>query len=298
MSNDRQQQQDELSILKSILEKSITDVGRDEDQFEIDIDFQLPSPFLLRLVDESHQISNPIQHLPPLVVTVHFHEHYPSSIDPPTFVLSSCYLSQAHLVQMCQKLDRIWEENISQPIVYQWIECLKEEFLQSHELCLSTITDQIDEEHDDPRAISTYDSERAGQVYEQLLEYNRTKEDEQFLADYHTCPICFTSNIPGREMIRLYKCHHAYCRSCLCDYARLHINTGSVEWLLCPDSHCSMGLLPLEVKLAVDNDALYEKYERLSLQKTLEQMQDIVWCPRSVDGCYSLVEAFFPSFSL
>jgi E3 ubiquitin-protein ligase RNF14 len=62
----------------------------------------------------------------------------------------------------------------------------------------------------------------------------------------------------------------------------MHINTGSVEWLICPDLECQLTLLPSEIKIIINNNQLYEKYERLLLQKTLEQMQDIVWCPRLI----------------
>ena len=54
------------------------------------------------------------------------------------FVLSSYYLSHDILQHMCEELDKLWEQNISQPIVYLWIECLKEQFLKHNELCLST----------------------------------------------------------------------------------------------------------------------------------------------------------------
>lgn len=278
MTSNKQEQEDELQILQSILEKGITSFGNDNDQFEIDVEFQLPSPFRVSLVDGSHQRSSSIQHLPPIVLTVHFHEAYPSSTDPPTFVLSSCYLSNRYLVQMSQRLDQIWEENISTPIVYQWIESLKEAFLSMKELHLST-TD-TDDTDGDPRAMSTYEPAEAARVYQQVLDYNQEKENEQFLHDYHDCPICLTTSISGKQMLRLYKCHHAYCQSCLHDYAKMHIDTGSVEWLLCPDTRCQLALLPVEVRRIVQNDTLYEKYERLLLQKSLEQMLDIVWCPR------------------
>ncbi|CAF1305639.1 unnamed protein product [Rotaria sordida] len=280
MTTDKQQQEEELLILKSILGDAITDFSNENDQFEIDIEFQLSTPFYLRLIDNSNQLSTLIQHLPPLILTVHFHDQYPSSIYSPTFVLSSCYLSREYLENMCQKLDKIWEQNISEPIVYQWIECLKEQFLSINELCLSNKAINNDNDNDDPRAMSSYQPNQAAYVYEQLIEYNRRKEDEKFLHAYHECPICMSNNIPGRDMIRLYKCHHTFCRICLHDYAQIHINTGSVQWLLCPDLQCQLALLPSEIKIIVNNDQLYDKYERLLLQKTLEQMPDIVWCPR------------------
>jgi len=290
MTSDKQQQQEELLILKSILGDAITELSNENDQFEIDVEFQLPTPFYLRLIDSSNHLSVLIQHLPPLILTIHFHDQYPSSIHSPTFVLSSCYLSREYLQDMCRKLDKIWEQNISEPIVYQWIECLKEQFLSMDELCL-TNTD-INEENDDPRAMSSYKPIQAARVYEQLIEYNRDKENEKFLYEYHECPICMSNDIPGRDMIRLYKCHHSFCRICLHDYAQMSINTGSVEWLLCPDFQCQLALLPSEIKIIVNNDQLYDKYERLLLQKTLEQMQDIVWCPRLIEA-YHLFDNYF-----
>jgi E3 ubiquitin-protein ligase RNF14 len=281
MSTDKQQQEEELLILKSILNDEVIELGDENDQFEINIDFQLPARFYLRLIDDSNKLSTLIKYLPPLVLTVQFHEQYPSSIDPPTFVLSSCYLSRQYLQNMCQMLDKVWEQNLSQPIVFQWIECLKEQFLSINELCLSNI-DLNNDDDNDPRAMSSYDPTQAAYVYEQLIEYNREKESEKFLNEYHECPICTSNNIPGRDMIRLHKCHHFFCRDCLHDYAQMHINTGSVEWLLCPDSQCQLTLLPSEIKIIVNNNELYDRYERLLLQKTLEQMQDIVWCPRLI----------------
>ncbi len=278
MTTDKQQQEEELLILKSILEEEIIDLSSENDQFEINIEFQLPTTFSLRLIDSSNQLTTSIQHLPPLVLTIHYHEQYPSSIDSPTFVLSSCYLFQEYLENMCQILDKIWEENLSQPIVYLWIECLKEQFSSINELCLTDRTRNTD--NDDPRAMSIYDPNQAAYVYEQLIEYNREKANEKFLHEYHECSICLSSNISGRDMIQFDKCRHFFCRNCLHNYAQMHINTGSVEWLLCPDFQCQLTLFPWEIKTIVNNNQLYEKYERLLLQKTLEQMLDIVWCPR------------------
>ena len=281
MSTDKEQQEDELLILKSILGDDIVELGNENDQYEINIDFQLPSTFAIRFTDQSNQLITPIECLPPLVLTVQYHEQYPSSIYSPTFVLSSCYLSREYLQDMCQVLDRIWEENLSQPIVYLWIECLKDQFLSRNEIRLTDIEIK-DNDDDDPRAMSSYDPTQASHIYEQLIEYNREKTYEKFLREYHECPICTSNNISGREMIRLDKCHHIFCRNCLHDYAQMHINTGSVEWLLCPDTRCQLTLFPSEIKTIVNNNQLYEKYERLLLQKTLEHMQDIFWCPRLV----------------
>lgn len=276
----KQQQEEELLILKSILGEDIIELGSEKDQFEIQIQLQLPSKFSLRLHDRSNQLITSIEHLPPLVLTVHYHDQYPSSIDAPNFVLSSSYLTQKYLRDMCEVLDKVWQENLSQSIVYLWIENLKEHFLSTHELCLTDIEENDQNEEEDPRAMSNYDPSQAAHVYEELISYNQNKIHERFLNEYHQCPICMSSDIYGRDMILLSKCQHAFCRDCLREYAQMQIKNGTVEWLLCPDSQCQLTLFPSEIKTIVENDQLYEKYERLLLQKTLEQMLDIVWCPR------------------
>jgi E3 ubiquitin-protein ligase RNF14 len=279
MANDKEQQCDELLTLKAIFDNAIIDLGNDGDQFEVNVELQLLSPLRLRLVDSSHQLSAMIRYLPPIVLTIHFHESYPSSDDSPTFVLSSFYLSYSYLERLCKKLDKIWLDNISQPIVYQWIECLKDEFISVDELCLSTVVEQSDD-NDDPRAMSSYEHDQAARVYRQLLDYDQEKDNEHFLHDYHECSICMTANMSGHDMIRLHKCHHVFCRLCLNNYARMQISTGPTAWLSCPDVDCQLSLLPVEIRTILQDQSLYDKYERLLLQKTLENMDDIAWCPR------------------
>jgi hypothetical protein len=59
------------------------------------------------------------------------------------------------------------------------------------------------------------------------------------------------------------------------------LNNGRFgERLHCPESVCKQPLLPTEVKQILENDELYERYERLTLQHGLELMNDIIWCPR------------------
>ncbi|CAF5068499.1 unnamed protein product, partial [Rotaria sp. Silwood1] len=43
--------------------------------------------------------------------------------------------------------------------------------------------------------------------------------------------------------------------------------------------HCKQALLPTEIKQTIQDENLYERYERLTLQHGLESMKDIVWCP-------------------
>ncbi|CAF4737044.1 unnamed protein product, partial [Rotaria magnacalcarata] len=60
---------------------AIVDLDNDNIQFEIDVEFQLVTPFYLNLIHDSNQLSTLIQNLPPLILTIHFHDEYPSSQD-------------------------------------------------------------------------------------------------------------------------------------------------------------------------------------------------------------------------
>jgi hypothetical protein len=59
------------------------------------------------------------------------------------------------------------------------------------------------------------------------------------------------------------------------------LNNGQFgEKIHCPQNQCQQPLLPTEIRQILQNDQLYERYERLTLQRSLELMNDITWCPR------------------
>ncbi|CAF1195097.1 unnamed protein product [Didymodactylos carnosus] len=274
-----QKQSDEILVLESIFgSEKFRHLDADEQQYEICVEFDLPSAFTVQL--HSTSISSPIKYLPPLTLTVQLHDQYPSDFSP-TFVLSCFYMSKRQLHELCQKLDAIFKE--SEVVIYQWTEIIKEDVCSKTELVLDSATKDDDQKYDDPRAISSHSSCPIGEIYQQLLDYNRQKLADEFQRSYHQCLIC-TDDFPGSKFLCLLKCQHYFCQQCLLDYARMHIQAGTVEQLTCPDSTCNLSLLPTEVKEILthdqDGEKLYEKYERLTLQNSLEHMTDIVWCPR------------------
>ena len=65
--------------------------------------------------------------------------------------------------------------------------------------------------------------------------------------------------------------------SCIRSQLRLQLTpTGQLR---CPDDECKNTISPdiLQRLLGFEQ---YERWERLMVQKTLEQMGDVVWCPR------------------
>ncbi|CAF4602751.1 unnamed protein product, partial [Rotaria sp. Silwood2] len=132
----------------------------------------------------------------------------------------------------------------------------------------------------DPRALNGHNIENGEKIFQYLIDYNQRREEELFQNQLQTCSIC-TDIMPGLDCIRLHRCGHFYCRPCLNHYIRMTFDNGKFgENLHCPQDHCKQALLPTEIKQTLQNEELYEKYERLTLQHGLESMKDIVWCPR------------------
>ena len=193
---------------------------------------------------------------------------------PPSFILSCFYFSKFHLQKLCQKFDN-YPFVKGDVCVYDWIELIRHEI--DHELVFHT---ESEEQKNDPRALNGYSIENADKVFQYLVNYNNEYKEEQFQKQLQTCLIC-ADFIPGSDCIRLYRCRHFYCRSCLKNYVQMTLENGRFgEKLHCPQDQCKLPLLPTEIKQILQNDQLYERYERLTLQHSLELMNDIVWCPR------------------
>ncbi|CAF3373663.1 unnamed protein product [Rotaria socialis] len=262
-----EKQAEEILALESIFDHKFHLFN--EHQYEILIEFDLPTTFTIRFNDKISLI----QYLPPLFLIINYHDEYPSD-EPPSFILSCFYFSKIDLIKLCQKIDE-FSFIPGEVCVYDWIVLIKQEI--TNEFIIGT---DFMEQENDPRALNGYIVENAEKIFQNLIEYNQRREDDLFRNQLQTCSIC-TDIIPGIDCIRLHRCGHFYCRSCLNNYIRITFENGKFgENLHCPENQCRQALLPTEVKQAIQNDELYERYERLTLQHGLESMEDIVWCPR------------------
>ncbi|CAF0979459.1 unnamed protein product [Adineta steineri] len=266
-----EKQSDEILVLQSIFDKKFHFL--DENQYEISIEFDLNIPITIRFDNQS----SIIQYLPPFNLIIQYHDEYPSEY-PPSFIVSCFYFSKLNLQKLCQKLDN-YPFNNGDVCVYDWIDLIKLEI--NNEMIFHTgAEEEEDEEENDPRALNGYLMEAGEKLFQYLINYNQQRENEQFQNQLQTCLIC-TDDIRGLDCIRLQRCRHFYCRSCLNNYVRRTLDNGKFgEKLLCPQDQCKQPLLPTEVKQIIQDEQLYEKYERLTLQHSLELMDDIIFCPR------------------
>ncbi|KAG6684454.1 hypothetical protein I3842_12G064700 [Carya illinoinensis] len=290
-----QLQGDELLAMESIYGDNVFILDRHDGlrSFQIHIHIEAPSGIavtaILKSSDElktkiesldDFSYSFRVEYLPPILLTCLLPKPYPSHL-PPYFALSVQWLDSSKISNLCSKLDSIWREQLGQEVIYQWVEWLQSSSL-SHlgfdkEIMLGTYGKKLT---GDRRAVSGISSPDVDIPL--IKSYNDERRLENFCTNLHECCICF-SEYAGTEFIRL-PCQHFFCCKCMRTYSDMHIKEGTISKLQCPDTKCG-GMVPPALLKRLVSDEEYERWESLMLQKTLDSMSDVAYCPRCETPC-------------
>ncbi|XP_061104609.1 E3 ubiquitin-protein ligase RNF14 [Conger conger] len=311
MSQDQEEQEDELLALASIYDEEEFRRAESAQGGEIQICLELPQDFKIVLKGEK-QTEHDVSFLPPLVLNFELPRDYPSTSSP-EYTLSSKWLSRAQLSALCRRLDELWRETQGSVVLFSWIQFLKEDVLGF--LCLASPLevaggpakslperkrsdgdgktaggvpgdDGGGQDPPDPRAVVEVDP-RAN-ILPQLLDFDEAQRQRVFDGKVFCCGICFTEKL-GSGCLLFKECAHVYCRACLSEYFQIQIRDGNVQCLNCPEPKCTSVATPSQVKLLVGEE-LFARYDRLLLQSSLDLMADVVYCPRQMCRTAVMVE--------
>ncbi|KAL3817919.1 hypothetical protein ACJIZ3_003824 [Penstemon smallii] len=285
LSINNQLQEDELLVMESIYGENIVILENQSGLqcFQVHIHIEVPKELLVSTKLYSSQdfsYSFEVEYLPPIILTCLLPKSYPSN-HAPFFTISIQWLNSAKISDLCCKLDSIWQEQTGQEVIYQWVEWLQECTLShlsfGHEIILGPYGARPNV---DRRAISGSVSPN---IDIPLIKSNNDEQrHENFCRNIQECCICF-SEFPGSEFIRL-PCQHFFCWKCLKTFADIHITEGTIMKLQCPQSKCE-GMIPPGLLKRLLGDEEFERWESLTLEKTLASMSDVAYCPRCETAC-------------
>lgn len=301
-----QDQADEVLALQAIFEEDFVmlEANEGEDQaYMVSIYVEVPSVLdvFVKLPADSRQPSKDtpdeglrveanaatekiractLLYLPPLRLIYRPLAYYPSHC-PPSFVLSTNWLSENALSKLCKGLDGLWEEQVGDVVIYTWAEWLRTNCLSQLDIFNELVLEVNSEcKRHESRVFSGCSS--PDMVIPALMRYNEERKNDQFQKSLHTCCICFTEQL-GRDFVRL-PCAHFFCIECMQQFSRMKVKEGTVKNLFCPDTTCKSSIPPAILKQLLELDE-YVRWETLLLQKTLESMADVVYCPRCEAIC-------------
>lgn len=262
-----------------------------------------------------------VAHLPPITLSFKLPPNYPSEAMP-DYEISCSWLQYSKMRLLTKKLDELWSESKGMVILYIWTQFLKEDALSFLNIgkTLDLTGNYIVElkrlgrapqriSKDSPlkepstlrsikkrSSVSLKDLEKCGKktkisrgpnlnmhLHQFLRAYAEDRAKTEFLRGLYMCDICFSEKV-GNKCIQFKPCDHVYCRDCMKSYFEVRIKDGSIHSMPCPYDKCTSEALQSQIREAVGPN-LYARYDKQLLAATLDKMQDITYCPRTVCGC-------------
>lgn len=181
---------------------------------------------------------------------------------------------------LCRNLDQIWSDNHGAAILHHWQQFISQEWYSvlnmEHSLTLKYQNPASLQSDWDPRAVQ--EMKNLLKLVPYLIEFDHQRKTEVFKMSLFPCDICLQT-LQGLECVSLQGCTHVYCKVCVQGHITTKINEGSVGKIECPSLDCTQEIPPGIIQELI-SPKLFERYDKLLLQRTLESMTDIAYCPR------------------
>ncbi|XP_073990834.1 E3 ubiquitin-protein ligase RNF14-like isoform X2 [Rhodnius prolixus] len=132
----------------------------------------------------------------------------------------------------------------------------------------------------DPRIV--FQSLPSMYTHQYIVAFNEERIKIQFQKNIYLCEICFQDKM-GEKCVQFQPCDHVYCKDCVKEYFETRIKDGMVQTMPCPYDKCDSEANQSQIKEVIGPN-LYDKYDDLLLNATLNKMEDITYCPRQSCG--------------
>lgn len=242
-----------------------------------------------------------LQHLSPIRMAITLPAGYPSACAPQVTV-SAPWLTHGSALALQRELLVQWETLAGPgcPVLYAWLDWVKSCSL-GHLRITSCVTlgqedgasegtcgDANDTGSGSGACASQHTAWPAQHEQErqalppeaiamQLLRYAAARDYQLFCDANHRCNICFDDFL-GSACVRL-ECGDHYCRGCITTHLRMKLGDGAVDKMACPTPGCKRPLPPSALQALLSGEE-FARWEALLLQRTLDAMEDAVYCPR------------------
>uniref|UniRef100_A0A3P9CU53 RBR-type E3 ubiquitin transferase n=1 Tax=Maylandia zebra TaxID=106582 RepID=A0A3P9CU53_9CICH len=286
MTEDLEEQEDELLALQSIFDAD--EFVRDESKSagEIRVCVELPVGFSVALREGKSEYD--ISFLPPLLLNFGLPEDYPSS-SPPSFSLTCSWLTHTQLAALRAHLADLYEATGGAVVLFSWVQFLREDALRFLNIHTASLPVQpTDSPQSEEQTLSGLFLSPSQTLLSHILIYDAAQKHKVFATTFFDCGVCFMGRL-GSECVKLSPCGHVFCRACLCEFCTVQITEGNVRGVTCPQADCAGAPTPAQVKSLV-GEKLFDRYDRLLLQKTLDSMSDVTYCPRTSCGSAVILE--------
>uniref|UniRef100_A0A158Q7J5 RBR-type E3 ubiquitin transferase n=1 Tax=Elaeophora elaphi TaxID=1147741 RepID=A0A158Q7J5_9BILA len=212
-------------------------------------------------------------HLPPLLLSFTFPQDYPSH-SMPLFSLRASWLNSVKRHRLSEILIDSWTNYLGMPILFTWIELLKDEAMQIVLSQNSIDLNKIVSEENEAEVMK----KESAELLKTFVEFNDRAIQRDFESEWYDCKVCFSSK-SGKECVRFMPCGHVFCTVCISDCYRQRLHDNLIRQLQCLNNGCNSSATQTQIRQVL-TDEEFEVYEKRLLEGALDVMSDVVICPR------------------
>ncbi|VDM94986.1 unnamed protein product [Thelazia callipaeda] len=214
-----------------------------------------------------------IFYLPPIFLHITLPQNYPSTCMP-QFSLDIYWLDSTAKNHLAKVLLNAWETYCGMPILFMWIDLLKEEILKILQTRKVINLNELIEKEKNEDAIEKNPLD----LLREIAEQNELGMKSDFESRWFNCKVCFSYK-KGNECLKFDPCGHIFCSGCVSNYYRQKLADNMMRDLKCLSNECDSPATQKQIR-EVLTDQEFENYDRRLFEAALDLMSDVVRCPR------------------